>query len=75
MVQKEENDTGPCRNMIGYNQYNQGYNKLFTQVSTAVPRMHRRLCMAFVVSNGMCLIYGQDRENSYSNSVFSIVYN
>ncbi|KAL1124658.1 hypothetical protein AAG570_001282 [Ranatra chinensis] len=32
MVQKPA-FRGTCRNMIGYNQYNQGYNKLFTQVS------------------------------------------
>lgn len=29
MVQKQDHEE---RNMIGYNQYTQGYNKLFTQV-------------------------------------------
>lgn len=35
MVRASTERPGPCRNMIGYNSFSQGYNKLFTQVRNA----------------------------------------
>lgn len=35
MVRTSTERPGPCRNMIGYNSFSQGYNKLFTQVRNA----------------------------------------
>lgn len=70
MVHKleEENNLGTCRNMIGYNQCNQGY-KLFTQVDIRFLLIF--YCYKLLAKSSQhnpTLFHKKDNENSTARS-------